>query len=84
MPGIDEDGVVSATYSKRLAQPEFHITIGDPDDFNEMPLFEGRICDAPARLTVGEYWGQRHDDDAPIVITINEDRSVEWRPYTRD
>ena len=61
----------------------FTITIGNPDDFNEPPLFEGPVDTTAMPIIDGNYFAQRWDTDAPITVTVENGRVTKWVPFTR-
>lgn len=61
------------------ADPSTEVSVPNPDDPFDMPVYEGPAAGASSRLVPGSYAAYGMDDDqTPYLLTIPDPGAIEW------
>lgn len=63
------------------ADPSIEVTVPNPDDPFDMPIYEGPAAGATGRLVPGSYTAYGLDDETPYLLTVPDPGAIEWTEH---
>ena len=61
------------------ADPATEVSVPNPDDPFEMPIYEGPASGAASRLVPGSYTAYGLADETPYLLTVPDPGAIDWQ-----